>query len=140
MPARLGLTTTSTTMARTTRASVSRAPYRTHTYTARPTTAADGPVSTTPASEAGSPSGWSGPSAIPARAYIVPASVAAYATASVRRRPRQISAIPNTRRICASAPHTGRSSAGTNRESGVRSTASHSGSSARTDPMPCTGP
>lgn len=92
-------------------------------------------MSTTRASEAGSPTrNASGPSAMPTRAYSVPASVATYASARVRRLPRQISAIPNTIRICASAPHTGRSSAGTNRESGVRSSASPSGSSARTAP------
>ncbi|QGV80999.1 hypothetical protein EIZ62_24230 [Streptomyces ficellus] len=138
MPARLHLISTSTTIATITRAPVTHALRRQHTNTASPTTAADGPVSTTCASEAGSPSpsGTSGPSARPIRAYIVPASVAAYAISRVGSRPRQISAMPNTSRICASAPHTGRSSAGTNSDSGVRSSACHSGSSARTEPMP----
>ncbi len=142
LPARFGFTTTSTTMAATTSRPVSRAPYRQHTTTARPTTAAEGPVSTTRASDAGSPSpnGASGPSAMPTRAYVVPASVAAYATSSVRARPRVTSAIPNTSSTWASAPHTGRSSAGTKSDSGVRSSATHRGSSARTEPTACTGP
>ncbi|OSY53816.1 hypothetical protein BG846_00513 [Streptomyces fradiae ATCC 10745 = DSM 40063] len=141
MPARFGLTTASTTMAAITSHPVSRARYRQQTNTASPTTAADGPVSTTRASEAGSPSsGVPGPRAMPTRAYVVPASVATYATTSVRVRPRQISAIPKTTRTCASAPHTGRSSAGTNSDRGVRASAAHSGSSARTDPTAWTGP
>ncbi|PIM72814.1 hypothetical protein CTU88_02945 [Streptomyces sp. JV178] len=141
MPARFSLTSTSTTIATTTAPAVTCAPNRHPRNTASPTTAADGPVSTTWASEAGSPTkGTSGPRAMPTRAYSVPASVATYATASVRPFPRQISAIPNTSRICASAPHTGRSSAGTNRESGVRSSASHSGSSARTAPTSSMNP
>ncbi|MZD16099.1 hypothetical protein GTY82_02285 [Streptomyces sp. SID5476] len=135
MPARFSFTSTSTTIATTTAPAVRYARCRHPTNTASPTTAADGPVSTTRASDAGSPTrGTSGPSAMPTRAYSVPASVATYAITRVRRRPRQISAIPNTSRICASAPHTGRSSAGTKRESGVRSSASPSGSSARTAP------
>ncbi|ARF72158.1 hypothetical protein B7C62_07645 [Kitasatospora albolonga] len=139
-PARLSLTRTSTTIAITTSDPVNQARWAWQTYTASPTTAADGPVSTTCASEAGSPRNASGPSAMPTRAYSVPASVAPYATARVRHRPRHTSAMPNTSRICASAPHTGRSSAGTNNDSGVRSRASHSGSSARTAPRACTGP
>ncbi len=79
--------------------------------------------------------GLSGPSQMPMRAYIVPASVAAYAISSVRARPRQISQTPKTSRICASAPHTGRSRAGTNSDSGVRSSANHRCSSAWTEPM-----
>ncbi|NUV64180.1 hypothetical protein G6W55_31570 [Streptomyces sp. CAI-85] len=134
MPARLGLTTTSTIIARTTADAVTYAWCRSDTNTARPTTAADGPVSTTWASEAGSTPRW-----MPTRAYSVPARVATYATASVRHRPRQISAIPNTSRICASAPQTGRSSAGTNSDSGVRRRASQRGSSARTAPRSWTG-
>ncbi|PWG11960.1 hypothetical protein DF268_19500 [Streptomyces sp. V2] len=123
-PARFVLTATSTSIASTTTAPVTYARYRHARHTASPTTAADGPVSTTFASEAGSPNtGTSGPSATPTRAYSVPARVAAYATASVRHHPRQISASPNTSRIWASAPQTGRSSAGTKRESGVRSRA-----------------
>ncbi|NEB84218.1 hypothetical protein G3I37_04985 [Streptomyces anulatus] len=135
----MSLTRTSTTIARTTSAPVNRARHRWQTYTASPTTAAEGPVSTTWASEAGSPRKPSGPSAMPIRAYSVPASVARYATASVRHRPRHSSARPNTSRIWASAPHTGRSSAGTNRDSGVRRRASRNGSSARTAPRFCTG-
>ncbi|MPY43224.1 hypothetical protein FNH04_25920 [Streptomyces phyllanthi] len=140
MPARFSLTSTSTTIATITRAAVTYARWRRPTTTASPTTAADGPVSTTPASDAGSPRGTSGPSATPTRAYSVPASVAPYATASARHRPRQISAIPNTHRICSSAPHTGRCRAGTKRESGVRRRASQSGSSARTAPTASTNP
>ncbi|PVC88201.1 hypothetical protein DBP20_08400 [Streptomyces sp. CS131] len=139
-PARLSLTRTSTTIASTTSAPVNQARRWWQTYTASPTTAADGPVSTTWASEAGSPGNVPGPRATPARAYSVPASVAPYATASVRHRPRHTSATPNTNRIWASAPHTGRSSAGTNSDSGVRRRASASGSSARTAPRLRTGP
>ncbi|PSK73408.1 hypothetical protein C6W96_08300 [Streptomyces sp. CS149] len=139
-PARLSLTRTSTTIARTTSAPVNQARRWWQTYTASPTTAADGPVSTTWASEAGSPGNVPGPRATPTRAYSVPASVAPYATASVRHLPRHTSATPNTSRIWASAPHTGRSSAGTNSDSGVRRRASGSGSSARTAPRFCTGP
>ncbi|MBT2901440.1 hypothetical protein HET64_33590 [Streptomyces sp. McG3] len=138
-PARLSFTRTSTTIARTTSAPVNRARCRWQTYTASPTTAAEGPVSTTCASDAGSPGNTSGPSATPIRAYSVPASVARYATASVRHRPRHTSATPNTTRIWASAPHTGRSGAATNRDSGVRARASQSGSSARTAPSSRTG-
>lgn len=58
---------------------------------------------------------------------------------SVRHQPMQISEIPKTSRICASAPHTGRSSAGTNSDSGVRSRASQNGSTALTDPRSWTG-
>ncbi|MBJ6638383.1 hypothetical protein H4K36_11620 [Streptomyces sp. DHE7-1] len=134
MPARFSFSSTSTTIAEVTAPTVTWAPYRQATYTARPTTAAEGPVSTTRASEAGRPNGACGPRAMPIRAYSVPASVATYATASARHRPRQISAIPNTNRTCASAPHTGRSRAGTNSDSGVRDSACHSGSSARTAP------
>ncbi|TYR48449.1 hypothetical protein FY004_34415 [Streptomyces parvus] len=139
-PARLSLTRTSTTIARTTSAPVNQARRWWQTYTASPTTAADGPVSTTWASEAGSPGNVPGPRATPTRAYSVPASVAPYATASVRHRPRHTSATPNTSRIWASAPHTGRSGAGTNSDSGVRRRASGSGSSARTAPRFRTGP
>ncbi|WP_174673824.1 hypothetical protein [Streptomyces pluripotens] len=67
---------TSATIARVTVLAVRYAPYRQLTNTASPTTAADGPVSTTSASEAGSPNGACGPSVMPARAYSVPASVA----------------------------------------------------------------
>ncbi|UJV46988.1 hypothetical protein CVT30_33860 [Streptomyces sp. AMCC400023] len=135
MPARFSFTSTSTAIVTTTAPAVTYARYRHPTYTASPTTAADGPVSTTRASDAGRPSrGTSGPSATPTRAYSVPARVARYAIARVRRRPREISAMPKTISICASAPHTGRSSAGTKRESGVRANAVQSGSSARTAP------
>ncbi|TLS39930.1 hypothetical protein FE633_44355 [Streptomyces montanus] len=140
MPARFSLRSTSATIDETTSPAVAYARWRQHTKTASPTTAADGPVSTTYASEAGSPSGTSGPSRMPTRAYSVPASVAAYATSRVRRRPRQSSAIPNTTRICSSPPQAGRSSAGTKRDSGVRSRDSHRGSSARTPPTACTNP
>ncbi|WP_345659226.1 hypothetical protein [Streptomyces venetus] len=76
MPARFSFTATSTTIAAITAPAVTYARWRRPRYTASPTTAADGPLSTTRASEAGSPSGKSGPSRTPRRAYRVPASVA----------------------------------------------------------------
>ncbi len=91
------------------------------------------------AASGGRPNGEPGPMATASRAYIVPARVATYATASVRHTPRHASAMPKTMRICASAPHTGRSSAGTNNDRGVRSSASHQGSCAWTEPSRWTG-
>lgn len=75
-PARFGFSATSATIAATTTPAVTYAPYRQPRNTASPTTAADGPVSTTRASEAGSPNGLSGPIAMARRAYRVPARVA----------------------------------------------------------------
>lgn len=98
-------------------------------------------MSTILASPAGTPRKPSGPpvpSASPSRAYSVPATVAAYATSTARPRFRHSSAMPKTSSTWASAPHTGRCSAGTKSDSGVRSSPSHTGSSARTAPRFCT--
>lgn len=68
LPARFSFGATSATVARITTEAVTYARWRRPRNTARPTTAADGPVSTTHLPEAGSPSGESGPSRMPRRA------------------------------------------------------------------------
>lgn len=59
---------------------------------------------------------------------------------SVRRRPSVISEMPKTSSTWATAPHTGRSTAGTNSDRGVRTSASHQASAARTKPTSRTRP
>ena len=130
-PARFGFWKDLTTVGPTAHRNRTGARFTVAMWAKSPTTAAEAPVSMTCAASGGSPH-QPGPAAIMTRALSVPASETAYATTTVRAGPSNSWASATPRNKTGMPGQAGRSRAGTNRESGVRSTTTGSDTSPRT--------